>query len=630
MVVLMSFSTTAQSKSAIANFQKAQDAFRNNSPEQGWKFLQKSMDKGADNYYQPFIYAGDRKFNEGDTEEAIKYYDHALNIKPLSSVYLKKSIVYKYAFDFDASIESYIIYMKNARMSPERRIQSEAHLENLKFTSVKYEEYIGLNAPPEIMKLVFSDDKMEYFPSLTGDDKRILFTARRLEEGVPNDENLYVATREGKDWSSSAQPVLGRVNSRVNEGASSISADGNFMVFTACDRPGGVGSCDLYYSYFNPKTGWGMPKLLPGDINTKKWESQPSLGPNGTTLYFVRGTHSKAADLDIMVAKKNDQGVWNDVQRLPKEINSKHVERSPFIHFDGKTLYFVSGRSPSIGGDDFFMSTKLDDTLWSEPVNLGFPLNSFGDEFSMVIDASGEHGYISSNRGSELLPEIQNQSLYDLYEFNVPKELQPSKRVFKDFRVVHNSTRVPLGLAVVRLFTLKNEEVFTGTSSKNTGLVRAMQSANEDLRISAYKKGFLPYSAVISKETLLAQDDIEELPLMPLSQTASFVLRNILFDSNMSELLSESENELEILLKLLQDEPSLKATIVGHTDNQGSRGYNKRLSLDRANAVMDWLTAKGIAASRISAEGRGMDEPVASNDTEQGRAQNRRTAVQLR
>ena len=172
---------------------------------------------------------------------------------------------------------------------------------------------------------------------------------------------------------------------------------------------------------------------------------------------------------------------------------------------------------------------------------------------------------------------------------------------------------MPLGLAVVRLFTLKNEEVFTGTSSKNTGLVRAMQSANEDLRISAYK-GFLPYSAVISKETLLAQDDIEELPLMPLSQTASFVLRNILFDSNMSELLSESENELEILLKLLQDEPTLKATIVGHTDNQGSRSYNKRLSLDRANAVMDWLIAQELLL-REYREGKGMDEPVASNDT---------------
>lgn len=630
LVVIMSFSTTAQTKSAITNFQKAQDAFRNNSPEQGWKFLQKSMAKGAADYYQPFIYAGDRKFSEGAVDEAIKYYDEALNIKPLSSVYLKKSIVYKYAFDFDSSIESYIIYMKNARMSQERRIQSEEHLKNLQFSRLKYNEYLGLNAPPEIMKLVFSDDKMEYFPSLTGDDQRLLFTARRLKDGVPNDENLYVATREGKGWSSSAKPVLGRVNSRVNEGASSISADGNFMVFTACDRPGGIGSCDLYYSYFDPKSGWGMPKLLPGDINTKKWESQPSLGPNGTTLYFVRGTHSKAADLDIMVAFKDDQGLWNHVRRLPKEINSKHVERSPFIHFDGKTLYFVSGRSPSLGGDDFFMSRKLNDTLWSEPLNLGFPFNSFRDEFSMVIDASGEHGYISSNRGSELLPEIKNQRLYDLYEFNVPKELQPLKRVFKDFRVVQNTTRIPLGLAVVRLFTLKNEEVFTGTSSKNTGLVRAMQSSNEDLRISAYKKGFLPYSAIISKETLLARDDVEELPLMPLSQSASFVLRNILFDSNRSELLSESENELYILHKLLLDEPMLNATIVGHTDNQGSRSYNQRLSLDRANAVMNWLTAQGIDASRLSAEGRGMDKPVASNDTEQGRAKNRRTAVQLR
>ena len=630
LVVMMSFSTSGQSKSAIANFQKAKEAFRQNDPEKGWVFLEKAIKKGGDTYYQPLIFAGDRLFKEGDILQSIAYYDRALQIQELSSIHLKKSIVYKYAGEFDLAIDSYQLYMKNARMSKERFRAPELALENLKFTKRKYEEYMALGAPLELLKLVFSDEKMEYFPSPTGDDRKLLFTARMVQNAAPTDENLFVAERSGAGWESRSKPVLGRVNTRVNEGASSISADGEYMVFTACNRPDGVGKCDLYYSYFDPVKGWGFPELLPGKINTKRWESQPTLGPDGTTLYFVRGSHNQADDLDIMVAYKDDEGNWSTVEKLPAEVNSSGRERSPFIHFDGTTLYFVSERSPSIGGSDFFMAKRLSDSTWSEPENLGFPLNSFGDEFSLVVNAAGTHGYLSSNRGKDILPEQDAMAEMDLYEFALPESMKPEQRLFKDFMVVHSVTQTPLGLANVKIISLDEKEVYAGTSSKNTGLVRAMHDGANDLRISAYKKGFLPYSAVVSKDDLMDATTIYELPLTPLKSADSFVLRNLLFDTDKSELLAAGEQELRLLKKLLLDNTSLNATIIGHTDNQGGRSYNQKLSEDRATAVLEWLIDSGIESGRLKAQGQGMDQPVATNDTEEGRALNRRTEVRLR
>jgi outer membrane protein OmpA-like peptidoglycan-associated protein len=630
LVVMMSFSTSGQSKSAIANFQKAKEAFKQNDEEKGWVYLEKAIKKGGNTYYQPLIFAGDRRFKEGDILQSIAYYDRALQIQELSSIHLKKSIVYKYAGEFDLAIDSYQLYMKNARMSKERFKASELALDNLKFTKLKYEEYMALGAPLEVVKLIFSDEKMEYFPSPTGDDQKLLFTARMVQDGAPSDENLFVAQRSGRGWESSAKPVLGRVNTRINEGASSISADGEYMVFTACNRPDGVGSCDLYYSYFDPVKGWGFPELLPGNINTKRWESQPTLGPDGTTLYFVRGSHSQADDLDIMVAYKDDEGIWSRVEKLPSEVNSSGRERSPFIHFDGTTLYFVSERSPSIGGSDFFMVKRLSDSTWSAPENLGFPLNSFRDEFSLVVNAAGTHGYLSSNRGKEFIPKLDAMAEMDLYEFTLLDKMKPEHRLFKDFVVVNEATRIPLGLANVKLKGLNDQEVYAGTSSKNTGLVRAMHDGANDLRISAYKKGFLPYSAVVSKGDLMDATTIYELPLTPLKSTDSFVLRNLLFDTDKSELLSASEQELRLLKKLLLDNPSLNATIIGHTDNQGGRSYNQKLSEDRATAVLEWLIDSGIESGRLKAQGEGMDQPVATNDTVEGRALNRRTEVRLR
>ncbi|NCF53689.1 MAG: OmpA family protein [Bacteroidetes bacterium] len=630
-LILLSFSASGQSKGAIQFFQRAQEAFRNGNTEQGWKYLNKSMHKGRDVYYQPYIYAGDQKFRNGKYSEAIAYYDEALDIKELSSIYLKKSIANKYLFQWEESIAQWENYLSVARLSKERREGAELELENLRFAKQQHEEYIASDFDYNIQKLSFSTEELEYFPTITGGDEHLIYTHRYISDSKPTDENLFEAALDG--ISKFGFPLEGNLNSRLNEGAACISPDGQFMVLTVCDRPDGAGSCDLYYSHWNPNYGWEIPKPLPGAINTGRWESQPSLGPDGRTIYFVRASNSMEADRNIFLSSKDEEGNWSKGQKLPKSINSSDRESCPFMHFDGKTLYFLSERSPSLGASDFFMSTRINDSTWSEPINLGFPFNSFGEEFSLVIDKSGQFGYLASDRGEAIVPSYDGLSALDLYRFDLPKHLQPEIRDNYDLVVVDSLALLPIGEASVQLFNVDGVQFFSGTSAKNTGMVRLMTDGGE-VRLSVYHKGYLPYSGVISQLDYIARplhgNKVATIKLIPIASGKTFALRNILFELDQSNLLPESEKELTALLRMLEDNLDLNATIIGHTDNQGGRGYNQRLSEARAAAVLSWLVEHGIQPTRLTSEGRGMDKPVASNDTEAGRALNRRTEVLLR
>lgn len=630
-LILLSFSTNGQSRAAIQQFQKAQEAFRNGAPDQGWKHLNKSMSKGKDIYYQPYIYAGDQSFRNGAYISALGYYKEALDIQELSSIHLKMSIVYKYLFQWEQSLRSMELYINTARLSRNRMAQAQKELGNLKFTQGEYEAYIAQNFNYNIQKLSFSTDELEYFPTIPGDSEYLIYTHRDISGSRPTDENLFMGTLDG--IARNGQPLEGNLNSVLNEGAASISADGQFMVLTVCNRPDGKGKCDLYYSHWNPNFGWEVPKPLPGNINTGRWESQPSLGPDGQTIYFVRGENNMSADMDIFISTMGTDGNWSKGKKLPESINSSDRESSPFIHFDGKTLYFRSERSPSLGGSDFFKCTRLTDSTWSEAVNLGFPLNSFGDEFSMVIDKSGSFGYLASDRGNEILPDYTTMTALDLYRFELPDHLQPEARENYDIVIVDSLSNRAIGKATVQLYNDEGVQFFNGISSQNTGMVRLMTDGSP-IRITAYKKGYVPYSGSISGLDYIARPlhgpKTAYIKLVPIKTGGRFALKNILFELDESTLLVESEKELTSLLRMLTDEPELQATIIGHTDNQGARSYNQWLSEARAEAVVQWLVTRGIPLTRLQSEGRGMDEPIASNDTEWGRALNRRTEVLLR
>ena len=247
---------------------------------------------------------------------------------------------------------------------------------DLLFTRDSYERFNSDTFNYNITKLSFSTDQLEYFPTITGGDEHIIYTHRQILGTQSSDENLFEVALGSP--SESGKPLRGYLNSPLNEGASSISADGQFMVLTVCNRQEGAGSCDLYYSHWNENFGWERPEPLPGEINTGRWESQPSLGPDGRTLYFVRGRNSKSNDKDIFLSIKDEHGNWSRGTKLPNNINSPSSESCPFINFDGVSLYFLSERSPSLVGSDYFKSVRINDTTWSYPINLGFPLNSFG------------------------------------------------------------------------------------------------------------------------------------------------------------------------------------------------------------------------------------------------------------
>ena len=630
-IILLSFSTNGQSRAAIQQFQKAQEAFRTGAVDQGWKHLTKSMSKGKGVYYQPYIYAGDQSFRNGAYDSALDYYKEALAIQELSSLYLKMSIVYKYVFQWEQSIRSMELYLNKARLSRDRMDMAQNELDNLKFTQSAHESYVEQDFNYNIQKLSFSTDQLEYFPTISGDSEYLVYTHRDISGSRPTDENLFMGTLDG--MARYGQPLKGNLNSVLNEGAASVSADGQFMVLTVCNRPDGKGKCDLYYSYWNPNNGWEIPKPLPGDINTGRWESQPSLGPDGQSIYFVRGENSVSSDMDLFVSTLGADGNWSKGKKLPKSINSSDRESSPFIHFDGKTLYFRSERSPSLGGSDFFKCTRLTDSTWSKAINLGFPLNSFGEEFSMVIDKSGTFGYLASDRGNEILPDYTTMTALDLYKFELPDHLQPEARENYDIVIVDSLSNRAIGNASVQLYNDDGVQFFNGISSQNTGKVRLMTDGSA-IRVTAYKKGYVPYSGGISGLDYMARPlhgpKVAYIRLVPVETGSRFALKNILFELDESILLSESENELAMLYRMLKDEPQLQATVIGHTDNQGNRAYNQSLSEARAEAVLKWLVAKGIAPTRLKSDGRGLDEPIASNDTESGRALNRRTEIILR
>jgi outer membrane protein OmpA-like peptidoglycan-associated protein len=631
LLLFFSLSTFAQPKSAITALQKAKESFRNGEEEKGWQYLDKSMKKGKGSYYQAFIFAGDQSFREGKYDLAINYYDQSLVIDSISSTLLKKSLAFKYLFRWEECIEEWEAYLNTARLSKQRRIEAELELKNLMFAKDKYYEYINDDFNYEIRKLSFSTDNLEYFPTISGGEEQLIYTHRFISGPKPSDENLLESSLDG--FSEYGVPLPGNLNSELNEGAACISADGQLMILTVCDRPNGSGSCDLFYSYKNQHHEWVTPRPLPGDINTSRWESQPSIGPDGSTLYFVRGSNSMDTDSDIFMSTKDTEGNWSRGVKLPKNINSDSKESCPFIHFDGKTLYFLSERSPSLGQSDFFKATRINDSTWSEPINLGFPLNSFGEEFSLVIDKSGEFGYLASDRGKAIVPKYDGLSSLDLYRFNLPVNLRPEARDNYDLVVLDSITLKPIGDDSVQLFNLDGVQFFSGTSAKNTGMVRLMTDGGE-VRLSVYHKGYLPYSGVISQLDYIARplhgSNVATIKLIPIASGKAFALRNILFELDQSTLLPESEKELTALLQMLLDNLDLNATIIGHTDNQGGRGYNQRLSEARSSAVLSWLVQHGIDSKRLASEGRGMDKPIAPNDTEEGRALNRRTEVLLR
>lgn len=454
----------------------------------------------------------------------------------------------------------------------------------------------------------------EYFPSLTIDANELVFT-RRLK-GL--NEDFFISTKTNGQWSK-AVPLSGNINTELNEGAQNISLDGKMLVFTGCNFPGGNGSCDLYYSMKTPK-GWSEPLNFGEPINTEFWESQPCLSPDKRFLYFTARDPNGLGGSDIWVSEHLPNGSWKNPVNLGPNINTPGNESCPFIHADNQTLYFTSDYLPGYGGSDLFVVRKDSTGNWGKPENLGYPINTIGDEGTLVVTADGKTAYYSSD-----MQDTKGQ--LDIYSFELREDIRPNRTLWVKGNVFDKKTKQPLP-SLVELLDLKSGQAISKLQTDENGNYLITLPVGKDYAFNVNRKGYLFYSDNFS----LSKNPVDsvytkDIPLQPIEVNASIVLKNIFFDTKKFDLKPESMVELDKVVQLMKDNPTIKILISGHTDNVGKPQDNLTLSEKRAKAAINYLLYKGVRMERLQWKGFGATKPIADNKTEAGKAMNRRTEL---
>ncbi len=463
----------------------------------------------------------------------------------------------------------------------------------------------------------------EYWPSLSADEQTLVITrlvpSRDLAKKIQ--EDFFISHWSDGSWGEMKN--AGRpLNTEDNEGAQTLSGDGRMMVFTGCNRVDAVGRCDLYYS-IKEGDNWTPPRNIGRQINTAYRETQPSITPDGRTLYFSSDRPGGMGKHDIWVSHLNDNNLWMVPENIGAEINTPGIEMSPFIHPDNQSLYFSSDGQIGLGGYDLFVSRRDSTGKWQKPLNLGYPINTNRDEIGLVVNSRGDKAYYSS--------DVNKTNGKDIFVFDLPVQSRPVMTTYMKGNVFDAEDKQLLRAQ----FELVNLETGTSTyrsySDSLTGEFLVSIPVNSNYMLNVSRNGYLFFSENFTlKDTYRADKPyLKDVPLQPLKTGNRIVLKNVFYETDSYALKKESAVELNKVVRLLQTNPNIRIEISGHTDNTGNLDYNRKLSENRARSVADFLISASVKAERIVAKGYGMSRPVASNDTDEGRAQNRRTELQI-
>ncbi len=524
----------------------------------------------------------------GEFKKALAALNHVLTAKPPRNekqlaAYLQRKKNYEFAVAYDST------FLKDRQYS-----------------------FNPINAGPSI-----NTKESEYFPSLTIDKKELAFT-RRINQ---SNEDFYSSNFINGEWNT-AKALVGEINTSYNEGALQISQDGKWLVFTGCNRPDGLGSCDLYIAYLQ-NGAWSAARNMGRKVNSDQWDSQPSLSPDKREIYFTSSRPGGYGGMDIYVTRLSEKGFWSEPENLGPQVNTAGDEQCPFIHADNQTLYFTSNTWQGYGDDDLFF-TKKDSVgnFTTAPVNLGYPINTINKEGTLYITADGTTAYYSGER-----PE--GKGGLDIYSFDLPKKVQPNKTLWITGKVHDKKTNQGIA-STVELINLSNNQVINIVRTDDEGNYLITLPIGNDYVFNVNKKGYLFFSdRFVVAGTEADSTYQKDIALQPIEPNASIVLNNVFFDVNKIDIKPASYIELDKLIQFLNDNPEVTIEISGHTDNVGKPADNKLLSENRAKRVVAYLQHKFIAAKRLSFVGHGETKPVADNKTEAGRALNRRTEIRI-
>ena len=540
----------------------------------------------------------------------------------MDSVYSKTfllpySISLAGAGNFRKALETVTEFLKNPTLN-QQSIKAGNYRKSVYTFAVEYEikhpvkDYVFT---PRNLGDSINSAALEYFPSLTIDGSKMIFTRR-----VNNDEDFYESNFINGNWSF-AKPLGGKVNTNLNEGAQNISQDGQLLVFTGCNYPEGQGSCDLYFS-IRTNTGWSEPQNLGPVVNTDFWESSPSLSPDKKDLYFASSRAGGFGGRDIWVTHRLLTGKWSRPENPGEAINTSGDESCPFMHADNQTLYFNSNGHAGYGMTDLFFSKKVNDSSWTVAENLGYPVNTIDDEGSLIVAADGKTAYYASDKSD-------TKGGLDIYTFQLREDIRPLKTLWVRGKVFDKKTGKGLPSSV-ELTDINKRNKVSSLQTDEDGNYLVTLPVGKDYAFSVNRKGYLFYSDNFSlSDNTTVPEYTKNIPLQPLEAGAEIILKNIFFDTKLFELKPGSLSELDKVVSLLNDNPNLKIEIDGYTDNTGQPKDNLLLSENRAKAVVNYLLKMGIKTQQLSSKGFGSAKPIADNSTENGKALNRRTELSV-
>lgn len=651
----------------IMKLVEAAESTKNAVPERS-KFYTDALQLAPENAYVYYSFAV-FSFQQAENMQAKFDQGHA-NFNQLKTSYLGAAKSYKKVIEFCPDFHSdvyyklgYIYYLLGDKPEAARYFQSfldftskdpekytdsyrknKADVEEILPEMAFFENFYANPVPysPFEVKNV-SSAKDEYLPMISPDNELIFFTRKGQSDdpggiikGVIESFTMSQRANVNTDFDAGT-PLRTPFNTPKyeNYGGVSLSLDNKEMFICACEKVDyqAHANCDIYRTTFerSGKGGndfiWADLENLGANINTPDgWEAQPTLSPDGNTLYFA--TWREGSQLtDIYYSSRQPDGSWSRAKPVPGPINSSGHDKGPFIHQDSETMYFVSDCSvdrQGAGGSDIFYSRMNEDGTWAEPKNIGYPINSEGNEVGLVVSTDGHLAYYTSrNAGSKG---------YDIYYFELYEEARPQKvKFFKG--VVKDEAGEPIKDAVVEISykdSKENVEIkVNGDDGKFAAIVNVDEDKPEDVMISVKKEGHSFDTKLLKAEDLAKDDEVFstgiEMEIDTIEVGKAFTIDEILYTTDSYELTPDSKFILDQFVKFLKDNPTVKVTIQGHTDDVGDDASNKLLSANRAKGAMEYIVASGIAANRLKSEGYGETKPKVPNNSASNRAKNRRT-----
>jgi outer membrane protein OmpA-like peptidoglycan-associated protein len=606
------------SRKALKSFESAETAFRAGDFYKSITFLQKSL-QADPVFIEAWLMLGDAANELDSISLAIEAYERAYDLSadffPGLGYVLSK--VYVVNAQYDNALATLNDFLKREDIPAPNLEKANLLFEIAHFRKEAYANPLEIDLLSLGGKINSLGD--EYVNALRLDGKQLLFTRRQeIANDKPQLEKVMLSEWLDETWAEAIdlEPASWPYSQQI--GAITFSADGKSIVFAACGWPDGKGSCDIYLSTKNSH-GWSIPQNLV-EVNSAYWESQPALSVDGKSLIFASNRPGGVGGSDLWISHFQN-GKWDEPQNLGKILNSAGNEMAPFWHFDNKTLYFSSDGHPGMGGMDLFLSRKDSSELWQKPVNMGFPINQATDQINLVVDAAGTTAMISAKADST--------DHYDIFSFDLPLLLQPESVTYVELLVTDKETAQPLNADVTVSDPVMAEELISVQTDEN-GLAFVVLPARKHLALQVNADHYLYYETSFRpKIGTVLKPFLQKVELEPIKTGKTIVLENILFELNKAVLLPEALAGLKNLETFLKRNPELRINLEGHTDNTGEENFNRKLSLDRAQAVADFLIANGIDAERLLVRGFGSDNPLDSNQDETGRARNRRVEMRI-